>query len=65
MELERRLRARELAVERHWRFVTVRALTRDWANDAAALILELSPDAEVVVEPIIAEPSFVLARTLF
>lgn len=65
VELERRLRARELAVERHWRFVTVRALTGDRANEAAALILELSPDAEVVVEPIIAEPSFVLARTLF
>ena len=65
VELERRLRARELAVERHWRFVTVRALTRDRANEAAALILELSPDAEVVVEPIIDEPSFVLARTLF
>jgi hypothetical protein len=66
VELEQRLRGRQLPVERHWRYVLVDALTEEQADEIASLVLELASEAEVAVEPIIhATPSYVLARTFF
>lgn len=62
-ELEQEMRVRRYRVERHWRFLTIFALSEDNATAIASLVLELVPDAEVAVEPIIDEPAFVLART--
>jgi hypothetical protein len=62
--LERQLRQRQLPVRRVWRYLIIGALGEEQANEIGSLILELAPGTEVGVEPVVDEPSFVLARAL-
>ena len=64
VEVERRLQQRQLPVRRVWRYLIIGALSEEQANEVGSLVLELDPGAEVGVEPVVNEPSFVLARTL-
>lgn len=50
-ELERRLRNRDLSVERRWRFLTIGAASDEQADEIAATILDELPEAEVELEP--------------
>jgi hypothetical protein len=50
-ELERRLRDRDLSVERRWRFLTIGVASDDQADEIAATIREELPEAEVELEP--------------
>jgi DNA-binding Lrp family transcriptional regulator len=50
-ELERRLRDRDVSVERRWRFLTIGAASGDQADEIAATIRDELPEAEVELEP--------------
>jgi hypothetical protein len=50
-ELQRRLRDRELSVERRWRFLTIGAASEEQADEITATIREALPEAEVELEP--------------
>ncbi|HEY3206310.1 MAG TPA: hypothetical protein VGJ58_05115 [Gaiellaceae bacterium] len=62
-ELEQRLRDRGLPVDRRWRYLTIRALTQEDADELAALVRDQLPEAEIMVEPTLPSPPFVLFRS--
>jgi hypothetical protein len=68
VRLERELRELsgwQLSVRRLWRYLIVGVLSEEQANELTSLIFERYPGTEVALEPVVDDPSFVLARTLF
>jgi hypothetical protein len=64
-EVEQRLRAQGLPVERRWRYLTIGAPSEESADELAGRIRDEVPGADVEVQPTLdlPSPSFVLLRS--